>query len=551
MKKKTATALIATGLIFLHLSNFIPYAEIYKFIKIIEMRYIFSIIGVVLIVTPFLLANSTRNKPDKPRTISFWWLLIGSIVVLISTWASIYWLLSEAEEGQRIDAIRTGLTVGAGTGGAMALLISARRQWLGEQTFLHEIEVSKENANDALEKRITELQANAANQISSESAPTRLSGLYTLERLAQDNPRHRQVIINIICAYLRMPFNPKREDLEEGDDPQKEIFNHHEQEREVRLAAQDILALHLRETPNGTSQEDQYWPGMRLNLSRATLIDIDFSGCTTFKSHFEKAEFHGRTNFSKASLGSASFEQARFTNQTDFSDCQFTGTATLRGVEFLERCVLNNATFLGDADFRECKIRGDLDFENTSFLGGVDFSQSEFENGGHFYRCKFDGNAAFARCEFKKSSIFIECDFKKKAEFVISNFADAGVFDRSRFHGTTSFKGSKFTGDAHFEEVSFQNYASMKAIKVQYTGRFEGASFNRASFSGARFGNTATFEGATLSGDINLAGAHFSWGPLVEKTIVIKSERQIWPKNFSVEWQSKTEGFLIGPNQEG
>ncbi|MDP9866447.1 hypothetical protein J2S55_005713 [Streptosporangium brasiliense] len=36
----------------------------------------------------------------------------------------------------------------------------------------------------------------------------RLAGLYALERLAQDNPGHRQTIVNVICAYLRMPYTP-------------------------------------------------------------------------------------------------------------------------------------------------------------------------------------------------------------------------------------------------------------------------------------------------------------------------------------------------------
>jgi hypothetical protein len=35
-----------------------------------------------------------------------------------------------------------------------------------------------------------------------------LTALYTLERLANDNPGHRQTIVNIICAYLRMPWTP-------------------------------------------------------------------------------------------------------------------------------------------------------------------------------------------------------------------------------------------------------------------------------------------------------------------------------------------------------
>jgi hypothetical protein len=57
--------------------------------------------------------------------------------------------------------------------------------------------------------RITELYTKAVEQLGSEKAPVRLGGLYALERLAQDNKEHRQTIVNVICAYLRMPFSPR------------------------------------------------------------------------------------------------------------------------------------------------------------------------------------------------------------------------------------------------------------------------------------------------------------------------------------------------------
>ena len=53
-----------------------------------------------------------------------------------------------------------------------------------------------------------ELYTKAVEQLGSDQAPVRFSGLYALERLAQDNPAHRQAIVNVICAYLRMPFSP-------------------------------------------------------------------------------------------------------------------------------------------------------------------------------------------------------------------------------------------------------------------------------------------------------------------------------------------------------
>ncbi|MEV4250934.1 hypothetical protein AB0J63_47045 [Streptosporangium canum] len=64
--------------------------------------------------------------------------------------------------------------------------------------------------HDATERRVTELYTKAVEQLGHAGAAVRLGGLYALERLAQDNPGHRQTIVNVICAYLRMPYRGRR-----------------------------------------------------------------------------------------------------------------------------------------------------------------------------------------------------------------------------------------------------------------------------------------------------------------------------------------------------
>ncbi len=89
-----------------------------------------------------------------------------------------------------------------GTGGAVALLLTARRQRYTELSLLH-------TDRDATERRITELYTKAADQLGSAQAPVRLAGLYALERLAHSTIEHRQTIVDVICAYLRMPYTPR------------------------------------------------------------------------------------------------------------------------------------------------------------------------------------------------------------------------------------------------------------------------------------------------------------------------------------------------------
>jgi hypothetical protein len=108
----------------------------------------------------------------------------------------------------------------------------------------------------ATERHITELYTKAVTQLVSDEAPVRFGGLYALERLAQDSPAHRQIIVNVICTYLRRPFSPKapaskpesevakgqKEPGTEGEAGPDGIGRIWQQERQVRLTAQRILA---------------------------------------------------------------------------------------------------------------------------------------------------------------------------------------------------------------------------------------------------------------------------------------------------------------------
>jgi hypothetical protein len=101
---------------------------------------------------------------------------------------------------------------------------------------------------DATERRITELYTKAADQLGSDKAPVRLAGLHALERLAQNTPEQRQTIVDVICAYLRMPYTPPNEQspAEEAPAEAHTRYENRRQEQQVRLTAQHILSHNLR-----------------------------------------------------------------------------------------------------------------------------------------------------------------------------------------------------------------------------------------------------------------------------------------------------------------
>src|SRR5262249_42637144 len=142
---------------------------------------------------------------------------------------------------------------------------------------------------DAREQRITTLYVAAAEQLGSERAAVRLAGLYALERLGQDNPGLRQTVIDVMCAYLRMPHVPPAEVLrgdaehsprvlaKDGSDPEPERQPERRQELQVRLTAQRLLRDHTRAAFGSRPEPATYWRGgnderMNLDLTGAVLV---------------------------------------------------------------------------------------------------------------------------------------------------------------------------------------------------------------------------------------------------------------------------------------
>ncbi|MEU7526830.1 pentapeptide repeat-containing protein [Saccharothrix sp. NPDC042600] len=265
-----------------------------------------------------------EHRVLSARTITAWGvglvvLAAAAVVVLLVTLGS-----GDARDGVRLDVIRTASSIVLGAGGAAALLLTARRQRSTE------LDLAQKD-HDATERRVTELYGKAADQLGSDKAPVRLAGLYALERLAQGNPAHRQTIVNLVCAYLRMPFSlpPDTRDRIGPRDTGK--F----QEQEVRQTATDLLVGHLR-----PDRPEAFWSDVDLDLSHATLVKL-----TLTHARVRSASFTGTTF-----VGPATFRGTRFTGPADFREARFRGLADFRRVTFAE-AVFRGARFEGETDF--------------------------------------------------------------------------------------------------------------------------------------------------------------------------------------------------------
>jgi hypothetical protein len=297
------------------------------------------------------------------RVARWWWTATVILVpVLAGTVVSVVLLLALVDVDtarDRIELIKTGLAIGAGTGGVAALVLAGRRQWSTEQANRATERSFSDSRHDAAERRITDLYSKAADQLGSDKAAVRLAGLYSLERLAQDTPPLRQTIVNVLCAYLRMPTVA-------GDE-----------EPEVRRTAQTILRGHLR-----PGRPDDFWPGVDLDLARAVLDHFDMSDTRVRRAYFGAAEFVGWTTFESAHFERfANFGGARFRASVNFASVHFGNTASFTGARFDGPAQFDGATFAGPARFGGKRARSVEDlpdgavFAGTASFTGVTFSQ--------------------------------------------------------------------------------------------------------------------------------------------------------------------------------
>ena len=280
-----------------------------------------------------------------------------------------------------------------------------------------------------------------AGQLGSDKPPAvRLAAVYAMAGLADDWQDHRQMCADVLCAYLRMPYEPGP-----GDDAPVEKRLAFQASREVRHTVIRVITAHL----NGTAPVS--WCGLNFDFAGAVFDGGDFSGA-------------------KLSGGTVNFTGAEFSGGTvTFAGAEFSGgTVTFAGAEFSgARVNFFLAKFSGAmVDFAGAKISG----------GTVNFGYAGFSGGpANFSSAKFSGAAVrFSRSKFTGES---------------PEFTGAGTSGGTVFFHATEFSG----GTVSFSRAEFSSQ----------TVDFTGAEFSAGTvdFTGAEFpGGTVGFTGAGFSG---------------------------------------------------
>ena len=395
----------------------------------------------------------------------------------------VVWLLlaygAEGDTRVLLDVIRTAGTLVVGAGGAAALLLAARRQRSTEialqqkeldqrhqervaaETRAHQERVAAATEHDAAARRVTELYTAAATQLGSDKAPVRLAGLYALERLAQDNPTQRQTVVNVLCAYLRMPHALPEDSSavaadESADQNLVQLRTERAQEREVRLTAQRVLTAHLHP---GDGAADTYWADIDLDLTGAVLVNFDVHDCRLGSARFNDARFVGDTRFDGAEFaGAAEFHGAEFAGAVMFDRVEFAGAATFAEAEIAGKSTFIAAKFAGDTRFVKTRFADAASFDDATFGSHVWLLEADFGGYAWFARVKFAGAVAFDSVRFAGFATFVDVEFADEVSFNNATFLGPAGFSRTKFAGSTSF------GDEEeFSETSFSRGVSFEA----------------------------------------------------------------------------------------
>ncbi|RFS80981.1 hypothetical protein D0T12_34485 [Actinomadura spongiicola] len=344
-----------------------------------------------------------RPVKDAHKTLGLWsirraltFAVTAALVLLVTAWFLLSWLLGSPphakpkplETKDLLELLKLVFALVAGVGALVALVTTYRRQ----------------RVDEAAGERAERVQAHAeygqaVELLGHDKAAVRLGGLYSLERLAQDHPFYRQTVTDVVCSYLRMPFQAPEMDGQPGDhttnDP--ETINESQQELQVRLTAQRLLKRHLSIPLRDNRLPSTYWDGINIDLSGAHLVDFDFQGCRAVEAIFNETCFSGDTFF----------HQAQFEKVAIFGEAQFSGPARFDGAQFIGPAIFSGVQFQKVAEFG---------------LASAIFGTTWFRSLAMFDKARFGMEAMFTEVRFGSEATFEEARFIGTAEFGDANF---------------------------------------------------------------------------------------------------------------------------------
>jgi hypothetical protein len=186
--------------------------------------------------------SQRRADPGRLRLWKIGYVLPASFVITLAALAALAWAALALLHYPRLphqktisvhDSIGVAQLVFAsvaGAGALVALVMAYRRQRVAEANSAHD-------RTRVLNERFTATTA----QLGHDQAAVRLAGVHAMAGLADDWEENRQTCIDVLCAYLRIPYEP---DPGEGAAAAERLA--FRASREVRHTVIRVIAAHLK-----------------------------------------------------------------------------------------------------------------------------------------------------------------------------------------------------------------------------------------------------------------------------------------------------------------
>ena len=286
-----------------------------------------------------------------------------------------------------------------------------------------------------------ERYAAAVEQLGNVSAPVRLGGVHTLvslvdEWLKEENIEYNervtegQVIINILCAYIRSPFAlVSRYDELIQDAPTAEgLYKNREQEFYIDKAGLEsekkVRLSIIKEIRHRLQGSKENAPGAWADF------EYDFSGSIFFYPvDFTHSYYAKPVNFSGSVYwGEADFRSSTYRGSAGFARSTYRGGVYFSGSTYLSEAVFRGSVYRCAAAFNDSVYHYWVDLRGSTYQGAADFGGSTYQ-----YWADFRGST-----------------YRRWAYFNDSICCGWVGLSHSVYEGEADFSGSIFCSDIYF-----------------------------------------------------------------------------------------------------
>ena len=308
----------------------------------------------------------------------------------------------------------------------------------------------------------------AVEQLGNVSAPVRLGGVYTLvslvdEWLREENIEYNeriaegQVIINVLCTYIRSPFAlaSHYDELIQDAPTAEGLYKNREQEFYIDKAGLEsekkVRLSIIKEIRSRLQGSKENTPGVWSDF------EYDFSGSIFFYPvDFTHSYYAKPVNFSgSAYWGEADFSYSTYMDEVYFSESSYQG-----------RAGFNGSIYQGEADFRGSTYRGSAGFARSTYRGGAYFSGSTYLS-----------EAVFRGSVYRCAAAFNDSVYRYWVDLRGSTYQGAADFGGSTYQYWADFRGSTYRWWAYFNDSICCGWAGLSHSVYEGEADFSGSVF--------------------------------------------------------------------------